>query len=144
MSAAFLIVRNVGLFWLAAMWLGSARCVQRDAEARLGNPSGIRAAVAAALLLPFLGAFLWLCLRPAETRVERRQRRLARLALEPARDEHLGRVRDPNRLGPALYERPEGTLDLVPALLRRRRDEADREEAIDEPVRVDVLAVRQA
>jgi hypothetical protein len=76
------MIHNVGPLWLAAMWLASVRWVQLDARARLRNPSGVRAAVVAAAMLPFLGTALWACVRPAETLLERRERRLARLLLE--------------------------------------------------------------
>jgi hypothetical protein len=141
-SGALLIIHNVAPLWLLALWLGCARWVQLDAQARLANPSGIKAATAAAILLPFLGPAFWLCLRPAETRIERRERRLARRFLESAGDVELRRVGEPDRLRPRRDEAPEPVLDLTPTLRRRRGDEADGEEAVDEPVRVELLAVR--
>ena len=82
MSAAFLVVHNVGPLWLLGMWAASVRWVQLDARTRLATRSGIRAAVWAAALLPLLGVALWVCARPAETRLERRERRLRRRLLE--------------------------------------------------------------
>ena len=76
------MLHNVGPLWLLAAWVASVRWVQLDARARLRNPSGLRAAVVAAGALPFLGALLWACVRPGETLLERRERRLARLLLE--------------------------------------------------------------
>jgi hypothetical protein len=81
-SAAFFYVHNVGPLFIAAIWLGSARWVHLDAQSRLRNPSGVRAATVAAIAVPFVGAALWGCARPCETLVERRERRLLRLLRE--------------------------------------------------------------
>jgi hypothetical protein len=81
-SAALSLTQDVLPIWLVVMWLASIRWTQRDAEARLHNPRAIRAALLAAAALPFLGAAAWACIRPAETLVERRRRRLGRQLLE--------------------------------------------------------------
>src|ERR671937_2492625 len=102
-STAFLYLHDAGPLCFAALWLGSARWVHLDARTRLRNPSGIRTATMAALVLPFLGAVLWACARPAETLDERRERRLLRLLhereLQPRRDEDLRHVRQYDGLG---------------------------------------------
>jgi hypothetical protein len=67
---------------LGLLWLGSIASVARDARARVSNPAATRAAVGAATLLPLVGAAIWLCVRPAETRAERRERRLLTLVAE--------------------------------------------------------------
>lgn len=82
MFAALAFAHDVMPIWLAVMWLASIRWTQRDAEARVRNRRAIRAAVVAAAVLPFLGAAVWACARPAETLTERRRRRLGRLLLE--------------------------------------------------------------
>jgi uncharacterized membrane protein len=72
----------VALFeiWLALSagigWAGTVVAVALDARARIDNRSAARAAGLLAAALPFAGAALWLCLRPAETRRDRRERRL--------------------------------------------------------------------
>jgi len=66
---------------LVLLWLGSVVSVVRDARARVANPAGVKAAGALALLLPFGGALLYLCIRPLETRLDRRERRLVELLL---------------------------------------------------------------
>jgi hypothetical protein len=81
-TAAFSLVHEVGPIWLALVWLVSIRWVHRDARTRLRNPRAIRTAVVVAAVLPLVGAVAWACVRPAETLVERRHRRLARLLLE--------------------------------------------------------------
>lgn len=80
-SAAFFVLHNLGPLWLIGMWAASVRWVLIDARARLASRSGIRMAVWAAALLPLVGVALWACARPAQTRLERRERRL-RLLLE--------------------------------------------------------------
>jgi len=66
--------------WLVASflvaWGGVVAAVVRDAHARVDNPSAARAAALLAAVLPIVGGALWLCLRPAETRLDRRERRL--------------------------------------------------------------------
>jgi hypothetical protein len=63
-------------------WIGTVVAVARDARARLENRSGRRAGTALAALLPFVGALVWLCVRPPETRRDRRERRLRASVLE--------------------------------------------------------------
>jgi hypothetical protein len=67
--------------WLALStaigWAGTVLAVVLDARARIDNGSATLAAGLLAAVLPFAGAGLWLCLRPAETRRDRRERRLA-------------------------------------------------------------------
>jgi hypothetical protein len=63
-------------------WLGTVAAVARDAQARVRNRAATRAAAATAFLLPFVGALVWLCVRPAETRLERRERRLRKAELQ--------------------------------------------------------------
>src|SRR5438477_6025060 len=72
--SAFSYIPNFALAALAAFWVGSVLAVHFDAHARLANRGGVRAAVAIAGVLPFVGAFVWLCVRPTQTRLERRQR----------------------------------------------------------------------
>ena len=82
MEAAFALMRDIGPLWLLAMWLGSVRWTQVDARARLANRAGIRAATWLALALPFVGVAVWAALRPVETRLERRERRVVQLLLD--------------------------------------------------------------
>jgi hypothetical protein len=64
------------LLSFAVAWAGIVAAVVRDAHARVENPSAARAAAALAALLPIVGGALWLCVRPSETRLQRRERRL--------------------------------------------------------------------
>ena len=130
---------------LVLLWLGSVVSVVRDARARVANPAGVKAAGALALLLPFGGALLYLCIRPLETRLDRRERRLVELLLSPAEGEvELGDVRQPQRWGELTREPANPDLDLAADGLRRSGDEAGREHPADEPLLVDVLPVGEA
>jgi hypothetical protein len=82
MSLIFLAVRDGVPLAFLALWAASIAAVRADARLRISNRSGRRAAVALAVALPFLGAFLYRAVRPAETRLQRRERRLAELLLE--------------------------------------------------------------
>ena len=74
--ALFDIVDDVLLAGMCSLWIGSVGAVWRDARARVSNPTATRVAVAIAALVPFAGALIWFCARPAETLAERREHRL--------------------------------------------------------------------
>ena len=82
LSLVFLLFRDGVPVALLALWAASVCAVRADARLRVSNRAGVRAAVLLAALLPFLGAFVYCVLRPTETRIERRERWLARLLLE--------------------------------------------------------------
>ena len=67
---------------LVLTWAGTIVAVARDARSRMVNRRTPRAAAMLAALVPFAGALVWLCVRPAETRLDRRERRLRALNLE--------------------------------------------------------------
>lgn len=76
------LVSHVFLVSVTLAWLGTVAAVARDAQARVRNSAATRAAAATAFLLPFVGALVWLCVRPVETRLERRERRLRAAVLQ--------------------------------------------------------------
>lgn len=65
-----------------AAWLATVVAVLCDARARVANPAASRAAAALAAGAPFLGAVTWLLIRPPETLLDRRERRLALALVE--------------------------------------------------------------
>src|SRR5438105_5148569 len=148
LNAAFFYLHNVGPICFAAIWLASARWVYLDARRRLRNPSGIRVATLTAAALPFLGAGVWACMRPGETLAQRRERRLIRLVLEEElllarRDEDLRHVRQHDRLRQACDPLAQLTFEVLPVGRGRVRDEALREEAVDEAAVVQQLLVSE-
>jgi hypothetical protein len=72
----FDVVIDWSLSTLGLLWVGSIVAVARDGRARVSNPTATYVAVAATILLPFVGAVIWLCVRPGRTRLERREHRL--------------------------------------------------------------------
>jgi uncharacterized membrane protein YhaH (DUF805 family) len=88
-------VGDAGLGMLAVFWLSTVVAVRRDASARIANRAGVHAATALAAFVPFIGAFVWTCLRPQATRRDRYERR-RRLALTEG---ELGGSSAPKRCG---------------------------------------------
>jgi hypothetical protein len=83
-SIVFLLARDLTLLMLAAAWAASAGWVAVDARRRLRGRRQAHAALAASLLVPVAAPLLWLCLRPADCALERRERRARRRLLELA------------------------------------------------------------
>jgi hypothetical protein len=67
---------------LAAVWGASLAWIHRDARGRLRTRGQLRLAAAAGLVFPVGGLFLYLLLRPPESVLDRRERRLYRRLLE--------------------------------------------------------------
>lgn len=65
-----------GLAFFTSVWAASVAWVVRDAGRRCTNPSLRVLSAGAAVLLPFVGALLYLLIRPCEERLDVRARRL--------------------------------------------------------------------
>jgi hypothetical protein len=65
-----------------ALWLAVVYWTWQDARRRLQNPLLIAGATALSLLIPFLGAVVWLIVRPQETMADAHERDLETQALE--------------------------------------------------------------
>ena len=65
-----------------ALWLALAYWVYQDARRRFENSGAIAACVAIALIIPFLGALVYLFIRPPEYLTDAHDRELETLALE--------------------------------------------------------------
>ena len=63
----------------AALWLALAYWVYQDARRRFENSGAITACVAIALIIPFLGALVYLFIRPPEYLTDAHDRELASL-----------------------------------------------------------------
>jgi ABC-type nickel/cobalt efflux system permease component RcnA len=66
----------------AALWLALAYWVYQDARRRFENSGAITACVAIALIIPFLGALIYMFIRPPEYLTDAHDRELETLALE--------------------------------------------------------------
>ena len=64
------------LLFVVVLWLALALWVYKDARRRVREPLLIGVAVAAAVLFPFVGAFIYLFLRPPEYLADVREREL--------------------------------------------------------------------
>lgn len=62
--------------------MGSAAWARHDARRRLRTPEQVRLALAAVLVLPLGGLLLYLLLRPPDSLLDRRERRLFRRLVE--------------------------------------------------------------
>lgn len=74
---AFALQVFVVLLWLALVWW-----TYQDARRRIESPALVAGAVALSVLLPFLGAIIYLIVRPPEYLLETRERELELIALE--------------------------------------------------------------
>lgn len=71
----------IGVF-IVLMWLALGVWVYRDARRRNAAPGYPKIMAVVALLIPFLGALLYIAVRPAETLDEQRDRSLETMALQ--------------------------------------------------------------
>jgi len=76
------LVPQLLLVGVVLLWIATVVAVARDAASRIANRAAPRAAAALAAALPLVGAVVWLCVRPGETRQDRRERRLRTATLE--------------------------------------------------------------
>ena len=75
-SAAFLLARNLVLFFVAVFWLSLAFWVYKDARRRIGDPWLVGAAAVLGLFPPFVGPLVYLLFRPCEYLADARVRDL--------------------------------------------------------------------
>ena len=81
-STAWSIMLVLIQVFAVALWLALAYWVYQDARRRFTNGGAIAACVAIALVLPFLGALVYLFIRPPEYLTDAHDRELETLALE--------------------------------------------------------------
>jgi hypothetical protein len=86
-STAFDVARNLVLFLAIVFWLGLACWVFRDARRRLDDSWLVATATLLGLVVPYVGAVIYMLFRPPETLADVRVRDLELSALE----EELGR-----------------------------------------------------
>jgi hypothetical protein len=81
-SGTWAIVRNLALFIVAVFWLAVAVWVYKDARRRIEDPWLVAMATLIGLVPPFVGALIYLLLRPPEYLDEVRERELEIRAME--------------------------------------------------------------
>ena len=80
-SGTWLVIRNLGIFFLVVFWLAWAYWVYKDARRRIEDPWLV--AMAAILgLVPIIGPLVYLFFRPPEYLEDRRERELEIRAME--------------------------------------------------------------
>ena len=81
-STAWLVFRNLALFFVAVFWLAVAFWVYKDARRRIEDPWLVAMATVLGLVPPFLGAFIYMLFRPPEYLEDVRERELEIRAME--------------------------------------------------------------
>ena len=81
-SGTWDIVRNLAIFFVAVFWLALALWVYKDARRRIEDPWLVGMAALIGLIPPFVGALIYLLLRPPEYLEEVRERELEIRAME--------------------------------------------------------------
>jgi len=81
-SGTWLVIRNLGLFFIAIFWLASLWWIYKDARRRIEDPWLVGLAVVLGLVVPFLGVFIYMLFRPPEYLDDVRERELEIKAME--------------------------------------------------------------
>jgi hypothetical protein len=81
-SGTWTLVRNLTLFFVAVFWAAIAVWVYKDARRRIEDPWLVAMATILGLVPPFVGALVYLLLRPPEYLDEVRERELEIKAME--------------------------------------------------------------
>jgi hypothetical protein len=81
-TGTWAIVRNLALFFIAVFWLAVAVWVYKDSKRRVEDPWLVAMATLVGLVPPFIGAVIYLLLRPPEYLDEVRERELEIRAME--------------------------------------------------------------
>jgi hypothetical protein len=81
-SGTWLVIRNLGLFFVLVFWAASAFWVFKDARRRIDDPWLVAMATVLGLVPPFLGPIVYLFFRPPEYLDDVRERELEIRAME--------------------------------------------------------------
>ena len=81
-SRAFSVAQNLALFFVVVFWIAVAFWVFKDARRRIEDGWFVAMATVLGLLLPFLGAFIYMLFRPPEYLEDVRERELEIKAME--------------------------------------------------------------
>jgi RNA polymerase subunit RPABC4/transcription elongation factor Spt4 len=81
-SGTWQVIRNLLFFFLIAFWLAVGYWVYKDAKRRIEDPVLIATAVAIGLVIPYVGALVYMLFRPPEYLEDVRERELEIKAME--------------------------------------------------------------
>ena len=81
-SGAWLVIRNLSIFFVVVFWLATAYWVYKDARRRVEDPWLVAMALVLGLIPPFVGPIIYLFFRPPEYLEDVRERELEIQAME--------------------------------------------------------------
>ena len=81
-SGAWMVIRNLTIFFVAVFWLATAYWVYKDARRRIEDPWLVAMATLLGAIPPFLGPLIYMLFRPPEYMEDVRERELEILAIE--------------------------------------------------------------
>jgi hypothetical protein len=81
-SGTWLVIRNLGIFFVVVFWAASLWWIYKDARRRIEDPWLIGLAVLLGVVVPFLGVFIYMLFRPPEYLEDVRERELEIKAME--------------------------------------------------------------
>jgi len=81
-SGAWLVIRNLSIFFVVVFWLATAYWVFKDARRRVDDPWLVAMATILGLVPPFVGPIIYLFFRPPEYLEDVRERELEIQAME--------------------------------------------------------------
>ena len=81
-SGTWQVIRNLLIFFLIVLWLSVAYWIYKDAKRRIDDPVLVAVAVAIGLVLPYVGALVYMLFRPPEYLEDVRERELEIKAME--------------------------------------------------------------
>lgn len=81
-SSTWLVVRNLGAFFVFVFWVATVFWIYKDARRRLEDPWVIGVSVMLGVIVPFLGVFVYMLFRPPEYLEDVRERELEIKAME--------------------------------------------------------------
>ena len=81
-SGAWMVIRNLSIFFVVVFWLATAYWVYKDARRRIEDPWLVAMATLLGLIPPFVGPIIYLFFRPPEYIEDVRERELEIKAME--------------------------------------------------------------
>lgn len=81
-SGTWLVIRNLGIFFVAVFWAASLWWIYKDARRRIEDPWLVGLSILLGIVVPFLGVFIYMLFRPPEYLEDVRERELEIKAME--------------------------------------------------------------
>jgi hypothetical protein len=81
-SGTWLVIRNLGVFFVAIFWAASLWWIYKDARRRIEDPWLVGLSVLLGVVVPFVGVFIYMLFRPPEYLEDVRERELEIKAME--------------------------------------------------------------